>query len=561
MTSRKPAKKTRKTPETVAELHENAAKIGRKGTKKRGKTGRNSPILRRSDRIIAFCEALLVPSGIGQGTPLRLREWQKDLIRNTYDPVDERGLRRIRRAIWSVARKNGKSALAAALLLVHLVGPEAKVNAEVYSVASDRAQAAQVYKMASQMVALDPELAAMCKCLDTTKRIVVYELGSFYQSLAADARRLHGFNPTFVIYDELAQAKNRDLYDVMTTSFGAQEEGLFLAISTQSSDPNHIMSELSDEALAQERGELDDPTFYGKVFYLPADVDPFDESRWIEANPALGDFKSYKHMRSLAAKAKRSPSALASFKALELNMRVDAVEALINSEDWKACQGSVNPDALRGYPLYCSLDLSSRRDLTAFVMAWDLGDRVVTKSYFWTPKELLAERSKIDGAKYPEWCDAGYMKATEGKTVGYDYVVRFVAAAVDGHDLKSIAYDRWRIDQFKTEAERAGFKPEDWNMTEFGQGWKDMSPAIEKLETLAIDHKLTHDGNPVLTYCMSNVKVSSDPAGNRKFDKRLRNRRIDGAVALAMAVSAIDIAEKPEIEAPSVYNERGILVL
>lgn len=517
--------------------------------------------IRRSDRIIEFIERLQVPSGIGQGRPMRLREWQKDLIRGTYDPLDELGNRRIRRALWSVARKNGKSALAASLLLVHLVGPEAKQNAEVYSVASDRAQAAQVYKMASQMVALDAELAEMCKCLDTTKRIVVYQLGSFYQSLAADARRLHGFNPTFVIYDELAQAKNRDLYDVMTTSFGAQEEGLFLAISTQSSDPNHIMSELSDEAAAQERGELDDPTFYGKVFSLPADADPFDERLWKLANPALGDFKSMKHMKSLAHKAARSPSALAAFKALELNMRVDAVEALINSEDWKACHQPLDANDMRGYPLYCSLDLSSRRDLTAFVMAWDLGGgRVAAKSYFWTPKELLAERSKIDGAKYQEWADAGHMKATEGKTVGYDYVVRFVAAAIEGHDLKSIAYDRWRIDQFRTEAERAGFNPEEWNMTEFGQGWKDMSPAIEKLEGLAIEHNLIHDGNPVLTYCMSNVKVSSDAAGNRKFDKRLKNRRIDGAVALAMAIAAIDVAKKPEIEGPSVYEQRGLLV-
>jgi phage terminase large subunit-like protein len=553
-------KNTAKKPVTVDDLIKKAVEIGKKSAKKPGKVGLNSPVYRRSDRIFQFIERLKVPSGIGQGTPMKLREWQKDLIRGTYDPTDERGLRRIRRALWSVARKNGKSALAASLLLVHLVGPEAKQNAEVYSVASDRAQAAQVYKMASQMVALDDELANMCKCLDTTKRIVVYELGSFYQSLAADARRLHGFNPTFVIYDELAQAKNRDLYDVMTTSFGAQEEGLFLAISTQSSDPNHIMTELSDEALAQERGELDDPTFYGKVFYLPADVDPFDESRWHEANPALGDFKSIKHMRSLAAKAQRSPSALASFKALELNMRVDATEAFINSVDWKACEGDVDISAMRGKPLYCALDLSSRRDLTAFVMAWDLGDRVATKSFFWTPKDEIAERAKIDGAKYVEWSDAGYMKATEGRTVNYDYVVRFVAAAIDGHDLKSIAYDRWRIDQFKTEAERAGFRPDEWNMSEFGQGWKDMTPAIEKLESLAIEHKLIHDGNPVLTYCMSNVKVTKDAAGNRKFDKRLRNRRIDGAVALAMAVSAIDIAEKPEVIGPSVYEQRGLLV-
>lgn len=519
------------------------------------------PAAARSERIIAFIERLHVPSGIGQGEPLVLREWQKQLIRETYDPVDAKGNRRIRRALWSVARKNGKSALAAALLLVHLVGPEAKQNGEVYSVASDRNQAAQVYKMASQMVQLDPELNQMCKCLDTTKRIVSYQLGSFYQSLAADARRLHGFNPTFVIYDELAQAANRDLYDVMTTSFGAQDEGLFLAISTQSSDPNHIMTELSDEALAQERGELDDPTFYGKVFYLPADADPYDENNWPKANPAIGDFKSIAHMRSLAAKAKRSPSAEAAFKALELNMRVDAVENLVNSSDWKACKRTFSLADMVGYPLYCSLDLSARKDLTGFTMAWDCVDHIKTKSFFWTPKDGIAERAKIDGAKYVEWERAGWLRTIEGPTVQYGPVVQMIAQLVADHDLRSIAYDRWRIDVLKAEIERAGIDVSKWNFVEFGQGWKDMSPAVDKLENNVLSHTLIHDGNPVLTYCLGNVRVISDAAGNRKFDKRKKNRRIDGAVTLAMAIHGIDVTKKEEAEGPSVYEQRGLLVL
>lgn len=547
----------------------NPGENGPKTPKKRGRKPKNAVILpglpsktARSDAIIAFIERLHVPSGIGQGEPLALDDFQKDLIRATYDPVSERGLRRIRRALWTVARKNGKSALAAALVLVHLVGPEAKSNAEVYSCASDRNQAANIYKMAAQMVRLDPELDAMCKCLDTTKRIVCYELGAFYQSLAADARRLHGFNPTFVIYDELAQAKSRELYDVMATSFGAQEEGLLLVISTQSSDPEHIMSELVDDALAQEKGELDDPTFYGKVFALPEKMDWRDERNWVLANPALGKFKSLDHMKALFHKAARSPAAEATFRALELNQRVDSVESLVTSADWKDCEADFGLNDMRGFPLYCGLDLSGRLDLTAFVMAWYLGNgRAAVKSLFWTPKEELAERSKQDGAKYPEWERRGFLRTIPGRVVSFKPVVQMIAGLVAGHDLKSIAYDKWKIDDFKAEMERAEVNPESWNLTAFAQTFADMSPAIEKVETLVIEKAMQHDGNPVLTYCLGNVKVIKDSSGNRKFDKRKKNRRIDGAVAMAMALRTMDIAEKVEIEGPSVYESRGLLVL
>lgn len=522
----------------------------------------NGPVEgKRSDRIIAFCERLIVPSGIGQGTPLVLREWQKELIRGTYDPVDENGRRKVRRALWSMARKNAKTGLAAALVLVHLCGPEAKVNGEVYSAASDRDQAAQIYKMASQMVLADPDLSQICKPIDTQKRIVCYHLGSFYRALAADARRLHGFNPVFVVYDELAQAKNRELFDVLTTSFGAQPEGLFLAISTQSSDPEHIMTELSDEALEAEKQPENerDPTFYGKVYYTPLGVDIFEEKNWYLGNPALDDFKSLEHMRALASKAKRSPAAKAAFMALELNMRVDSVEGLVAAEDWKACRGDVNPEKLKGKPLYISLDLSKKMDLTSANFAWDCGETVETKSYFWTPEHELAQRAKQDGARYVEWWKKGHMDVLPGKLVAYAPVLQKVAKLAQGHDVIAVSFDAWNIETLQREMELAGIAADAWPMHSFGQGFKDMSPAVEKLETMAIAHSVIHDNNPVMNYCLFNVRIISDPAGNRKFDKRKKNRRIDGAVTLAMNLSAIDKAEKVEKPKPSIYETRGLI--
>jgi phage terminase large subunit-like protein len=475
-------------------------------------------------------------------------------------------LRRIRRALLSIARKNGKSALVAALLLVHLVGPEAKTNSEIYSVASDREQAGHVYKMAKQMVELDPELSQMCKCLDTLKRIVCYHNGNFYRALSADGRRQHGGNSALVIYDELAQALDRELYDVMSTSFGAQEEGLMIVISTQSSDPLHIMSELCDDARAQQGGLLDDPYFYGRVYEVPDDAAIYDEKNWYLANPGLGKFKDITAMRALAAKAKRSPSAEAAFKALELNMRVDGSQALVNSADWKACYQPMDIAALRRFPCYGGLDLSNRLDLTALTLSWvlDGGAKVFTQSWFWMPKGEpgdIETKEKRDGAQYLAWLKKDWIKATPGKSVSYREVINDIALITAGHDLKAIAFDRYRIDEFKREMEYAGIEETTFKLIEHGQGFKDMTPAVEALEERVVSHTLLHDANPVTTYCLRNVRVIQDPAGNRKFDKRDRNRRIDGAVTLAMSLSAIAKAEKPDGDGPSVYEKRGLRVL
>lgn len=498
---------------------------------------------------------------MGQGEPFLLRPWQKEWIRGVYDPTWSNGKRKIRRALWSMARKNGKTALQAALVLVHLVGPEARPNAEIYSAASDRDQASHIYKMCKQMIELDPELSQMCACFESVKRIVCYHLGSFYRALSADGRRQHGGNPSFVIYDELAQAPNRELYDVLITSFGAQEEGLFAVISTQSNDPNSIMTELCEDAIKQQAGELDDPTFYGRVDAVPEGVDIYDEANWYLANPALGDFKSLAHMQALAHKAKRSPSAEASFRALELNQRISQVAGIVNSRDWRACEGGFEEHELLNSPCYGALDLSSRLDLTAFSLTWVIepGVKLATKSWFWTHEHDLEDREKRDGASYRAWAERGWIRILPGKSVSYNAVVQDIARIIADHDLQSIHYDRWGIETLKREMDYAGIPEESFHLLEHGQGFKDMSPALSALETAAIEHILRHDGNPVVTYCLSNVSVISDPAGNRKFDKRKKNMRIDGAVTLAMSTSAASQV-RPEPKKTTPYEKRGLLV-
>lgn len=493
----------------------------------------------RVKRIIRFIELLTVPSGIGAGAPFRMREFQRSFIHDVYSPCDCDGGRIVRRAVLSLARKNGKTGLIAALALTHLVGPEAIVNGEIYSAATEREQAALIYKVCSQIVRADPELNAMLKLVDSTKTIVNYENGTFFRALSAEAGSKYGLNPTVVIYDELAQARDRTLYDALDTSMGARKEPLFIAISTQSNDPQHILSQLIDDGL---RG--DDPTTVVHLYAVSEDADIWDEKNWYSANPALGDFRSLEDMRIMADRAKRMPSFEATFRNLYLNQRVDAQSPLIPRAEWVGCMDKdVKID--QGEEIYVGLDLSSTTDLTALsiVSAKD-GDRC--KSWFFKPKDLIADHETRDRVPYLLWVKNGIIIPTPGRTVDPGFVAKKLAELCSDFKILGVAYDRWRIDDLRRELDAIGVnvfvegKDKDSHgflrLVPWGQGFKDMAPAVDAFEISILERKFKHDGNPCLTWNVSNAISISDPAGNRKLDKSKTRFRIDGVVATVMAI-------------------------
>lgn len=491
---------------------------------------------RRSDRVIAFIEKLTIPSGIGAGGPFILRDWQRDFIRDIYDPCDADGYRLVRNAILSVGRKNGKTALIAALVLCHLVGPEAEANGEIYSAANEREQAAIVYKMAAQFVRADEDLSELLRPVDSTKTIACYHNGSTYKALSAEAGSKHGLNPSLLIYDELAQAKTRELYDVLDTSQGARREPLFITISTQNPDPEHVLSLLIDDGLRDE-----DPTTVTHLYCVPDDEpDIFNEDVWHAANPALGDFLSIEYMRAKARKAQRMPSYETAFRNLHLNQRIDAISPLIPKSEWMACQ-DLDLQIDTSEPIYLGLDLSSTADLTALV-AITAGKEDKVSAWFWKPGDSVREHSERDGAPYLQWVNDGWIEAPQGRSIQYEFVAERIASICAGYTVLGLAFDRWRMDYLIPHLVNAGLEPRrdgdggGLRMVPWGQGWKDMAPAIDALENAILERTFKHPGNPVLTYCFANAQAVTDPAGNRKLDKSKTKFRIDGAVACAQAI-------------------------
>jgi len=499
--------------------------------------------LSRAERVIAFCEFLPITSGIHAGRKLILRDWQKEIINSVYT-TDEAGIRKIRTAVITLPRKQGKTALASALALCHLIGPEAEQRGQCFSAGADREQASLVYREMEAIILTIPEFSERCHIQSYTKVISDNVTGSVYRALTADARKAHGLSPSFVVCDELAQWKDRELYDNLTTGTGARKEPLTIVISTQSADPNHVLSELVDYALKIKEGTLPpDPTFYGCVYAAPEDADPWDEKVWHDCNPALGDFRSLEEMRIFADQAKKIPAKEAVFRSLYLNQRVNPDAKWISSYDFEACVRPM-PD-LSGRECYAGLDLSSTQDLSALSLVFvpvTENEPFYSFHYSWCPKDAIKTRSKRDRVPYDLWAKQGFIEATPGTVIDYGFILKRVEAIGKQYDLKAILFDRWGSQKLIKDFEDMGL-----NIIEFGQGFASMSSPSKELEKLVLERKFVFPNNPCLKWNFANVIVETDAAANIKPSKKRSREKIDMVVSCIMALDGALRNTKKEV--------------
>lgn len=486
----------------------------------------------RAERNIEWIEAYCrVPEGKLAGQPVKLREWQKDEIRKIYDNPNG-----TRRAILSFGRKNGKTALSAFLLLLHLCGPEARMNATYYSAARSRDQAAILFGLASKCVRQSEDLSDVLIIRDTKKEMACPDLGTLYRALSKEASTALGLSPSMIIHDELGQVKGpRDeLYEALETATGAQDNPLSIIISTQAPTDADLLSVLIDDALAG-----NDPRTVVSLYTATEDMDPFSDEALIAANPAFGDFQNAEETRGMAQDAKRMSSRENEFRNLILNQRVDMSTPFVSRSIWQEGAGPIAED-WGDAPVFGGLDLSEVNDLTALTLKARINGKWHVRPIFWLPEEGLVERSRKDRVPYDMWVRDGWIRTVPGRTIGYDYVAYQVRDIIEQYNVKKLAFDRYNWRHFKPWLVKAGMDESSLEgdgslFEEFGQGMVSMSPALRTLESIILNGELLHGGNPVLTMCMANAVTASDPAGNRKLNKAKSSGRIDGAVALAMA--------------------------
>jgi phage terminase large subunit-like protein len=518
----------------------------------------------RADKVISFLEHLPITKGILAGHTMELLDEQKDFIREMYGNLKPDGLRLRNLGVLSVAKGNGKTGMIAGLVLCHLVGPEAEDRGEVYSAAIDREQAAIIFRECVAIIEDVPWMRARINIQRYRKILEVISgkgKGSTYEALSADARRAHGLAPSLFIYDELAQAKTRELLDNLINGLGKRKEALGLVISTQARDDTHALSQLIDNGLTG----MDDST-YVRLLAAPEDADIFSEKVWKEVNPALGKYLSLEELRSAARRAQLIPSFEASFRNLRLNQRVDskAEDRLITADVWKLGAKPIRDLAkLRKHVSFAALDLASKNDLAALVLF--VPDAEVDPSYdiipfFWTPEGSMARRSLKEQELFKEWIRRGYLTSVPGPTIPFRFIAKKLIEIERKYNLTSLAYDRWRMDEFKVVLSEedpdfelvrdakdniVGGRVE---LVPFGQGFVDMGPAVDWFVELALMERLRHANHPVLTASISGAILVSDPAGNKKIEKaKSMGRgpvRVDGAVASVMAAGIAKLHTK-----------------
>lgn len=498
----------------------------------------------RAFRALKFISSLRHYQGKWAGRPLSLEEWQVKLVAELFGRLRANGLRQYRTAYWEIPRKAGKSTLAAAIAL-YLLLADGEAGAQVYSAAAEREQASIVFNCAQAMVEASPALLKRCKIIESQKRIVVPATSSVYRAISAEAYSKHGFNASAVVYDELHEAPDRRLWDVLKTSMGAREQPLMLAITTAGYDRNSICWEQHAYAEKVLSGVLVDPSFHAAIFAAPPDADWRAPATWHAANPNLGVSVDQAFLAAECLTAEAVPAYQNTFRRLYLNQWTQQETRWLDMAAWDASAGVMDVTTLNGRQCYAGLDLASTTDIAALALVFppvEDGAPYQTVLRFWIPNDSLQSRVLRDRVPYDEWARRGLVIATDGNVIDYRAIREEIKRLSVQYDIREIAFDRWGATQISQDLQGDGF-----TMVAFGQGFASMSGPTKELEKLVLSRRLWHGGNPVLRWMADNLRVRIDPAGNIKPDKAKSTEKIDGMVALVMALDrAIRAAPQPE---------------
>lgn len=516
------------------------------------------------DRVVGFLERYCKHhKGIWAGKPLILEEWQRDIIRQAFGWMRADGTRRFRTLYWELPRKNGKSQLAAGIGLYLLVA-DGEGGAEIYSSGTKLDQARIVWSTAAAMVKASPDLKRFVKVQRSNLSVEV--TGSKFEPLGADSNTLDGLNPHGNIVDELHAHRGRGVWDVLDTAMGARSQPVTLAITTAGTyDQESIGWQQHDHATKVLDGVFEDDAFHAFIAAADEGDDYFSEATQRKANPNFGISIKPSFLAEQAEKARRQPSFLNEYLRLDLNVWTQQVTRWIPLENWNACEFDLPEDIrayakaremeLEGRACFGGLDLSTKLDLSALVLAFPGdGDQLDLVARFWLPEATIESRAKRGQRNWEQWVREGWLVATPGDVVDYEFIRAEVNALAKCFALQELAFDPWGATDLATRLMGDGIP-----MVECRQGFKSLSEPSKDLEARVVSRKVRHAGNPVMRYCVSNVVVAKDPAGNIKPDKAKASGRIDGVVASIMALSRLIVA-KPQTQASYLESEELVVL-
>lgn len=513
----------------------------------KGYTFNEAKALKSVDFVERYCRHY---KGEWAGKPMHLEPWQKLIQYEVFGWVDALGFRVVRMGWCEVARKNGKSQWAGAIGLYLLVADEEQ-GAEVYSSATKRDQAKIVFNAAKQMVRQN---AALSRNVKAHRTLMTNDTtGSKFEPLSSEAHTLDGLDPHGNIVDEIHAHRTREVWDVLDTAMAARRQPLTWAITTAGIyDPEQIGWQQHEYALQVMDGVIEDDSLF--VWISAADEgvgwEHGDEALQ-QANPNWGVSANPEHLRKQRDKARVQASFTNTFRRLHLNQWTQARQLWLNLEQWRECGGELPPaEFLATLPCWGGVDLSSKIDLTAFVLAFydETEDVWYLLVHLFLPGDNILERARTDRVPYDRWAEQGYITLTDGNVIDYEYIMATVLDTEEEYRFAEVAFDPWNAEQTAIKLEQEGI-----TMVRCRQGYATLSEPTKEFEKLVVSGKLRHGDHPVLTWMANNTMTTSDAAGNIKIDKAKSIKRIDGIAASIMAISRGIVST-----GGTVYDDMGI---
>lgn len=497
-----------------------------------------------------FRDVLVLNGGEYEGVPYEPLGWQSFILGSLFGWKGPDGYRRFRVAYIETGKGSGKSPLAAGIGLYGMMA-DGEARAEVYAAATKKDQAMILFRDAVAMVDQSPQLTRRIHKSGVGANawnLAYLQQGSFFRPISADDGQ-SGPRPHIALLDEIHEHRNGNVVEMLRAGTKSRRQALIVMITNSGASKQSYCWERHDQAVKVAAGQIEDDALFSYVCALDDGDDPMkDEKCWEKANPSLSNgLPGVKYIREQVREARGMPGKESIVRRLNFCQWVEAESPWIGSDVWFSAQDKdFDPNGLLGRRCWGGLDLSSTQDLTALALLFEPSDadpqwRLVV--HFWLPNDGLHDKADRDRVPYIVWRDAGYLHTTPGRAIDLLYVATQAAEIASLYDLQSIGYDRWQIEGFKQLLGREGIS---LPLEPFGQGFKDMSPALNEFERLLISGHLRHGGNPVMTWCAANAVTVSDPAGNRKVSKEKATGRIDGIVAAIMAAGGAAVGHEED---------------
>lgn len=500
-----------------------------------------SPIpdpLGHGERAVQWLRRNKHPKNPAPGHPFQLAEWQERIIRAIFGPRNPDGTRIIKKVVIQLGRGSRKTALAAAIVLLCLFGPEATPGALIQSAAFARKQARELFEEVSLIVSQDGRYSKVARLRDYKSQIQNAKIRTRYEAVSSEGLGQHGSTPSVVVADELhawTTEKHRELWRVLSSALDKTDNGLMVVLTTAGRGQETLAYKEVSAAKKIQLGELKDPHVLPVIFEASADADWKDEAIWNKLLPGLKDgYPSLRALRERKIKAEYSVIEREILQQLYLGVWMNqSASPFVEMTAYDRCGAvPVDFDSLKGKPCFLGVDLSQVSDLTAIVAAWPTDDKgYIIRPFFFCPADVLAKKSRVEGVNYHDWADKKLITPTPGSAVDYDFVEAEIRRLCKEYDVRQIAFDPWRAKQTQQNLQKDSLP-----VVDFRQGFISMSPACDEVERAILEGKFHHSGNPILRWNFDNVAVVRDSAGNRKFDKGKSRDKIDGAVVALMAV-------------------------